>query len=171
MGVGVALAVMIVQVDSVYLMFTGDGVYAVLRHLARALSAIHIVTEVLITFSICFYLYTMKGGFSRTNSLINVLIQYTIGTGGVIILFSIAALILNAKSHDTDFGHTLYMVTASLYVNCYLAGINSRSRRQERNEEPISLHVSQIQTSTRGRDDTDDGASLSRFEKLTGSKT
>jgi len=162
MGVGVALAVLIGQVDSVYLIFTAGGIYGVMRRTARALSAVHIVTEVLITFPISYYLYTLKGGIPRTNSLINVLIQYTIGTGGVVVLFSVAALILNVQSQNTDFGNTLYMTVASLYVNCYLAGVNFRNRYQDRDEDPISLHISQIGATTPGYSTTNDVNSMAQ---------
>ncbi|KAH9850454.1 hypothetical protein C2E23DRAFT_735105 [Lenzites betulinus] len=90
--------------------------------------ALEVIADSIITVSQCALLVRMKTGFERTDSLISLMMRYSINTG---LLTSIcAALVLITYSVEpNDFIYQgFYFVYSKLYVNSLLATLNARRR-------------------------------------------
>ncbi|KAI0353696.1 hypothetical protein OH77DRAFT_1522258 [Trametes cingulata] len=85
-----------------------------------------VVSDVLITSILIWVLRRSRTGFKRTDTIIDVLITYSIGTGLITDVFSIIILVLVLVGPDQYIYVGFDMVTTKLYVNCVLAALNAR---------------------------------------------
>ncbi|KAG0709140.1 hypothetical protein DFH29DRAFT_215921 [Suillus ampliporus] len=84
------------------------------------------VLDVLIASSLCYLLATSRTGFSSTDSFITKLISYTISTGCVTSVFSLTGIITCAVMPNNFIFLSVEYVMVKLYVNSYIALLNTR---------------------------------------------
>ncbi|KAL5514828.1 hypothetical protein ACEPAG_2144 [Sanghuangporus baumii] len=95
-------------------------------HVELAMNCIMAFTDMMLALVLIYLLRTGRSGIKRTDSIVNRLIIYTVGSGLVMALCMIAALIA-AQAAPNSF---IYLVIdeslPKLYFNCLLASFNSR---------------------------------------------
>ncbi|KAN0127613.1 hypothetical protein V8E53_014591 [Lactarius tabidus] len=91
-----------------------------------------IVADSLIAFSMCWFLYHKRTGFARTDSMIMTLMSYSINSGLVTCLLTIAVLITFATNTSSMIWTIFYWPMSKAYANSLLAMLNSRDHVRER---------------------------------------
>ncbi|CCM04218.1 uncharacterized protein FIBRA_06385 [Fibroporia radiculosa] len=93
-----------------------------------------IVTDLLIATSLCVLLSQRRTAFNRTNSVIRLLMIYSINTGALTTICSIICLVIYAtKPISTKFVFiAVYFVLPKLYLNSLLATLNARQSLRDR---------------------------------------
>jgi len=82
--------------------------------------------DVLITASLCTLLYRCRGGFHRSNIMINKLLLYAVNTGCFTSTFAFCAVIFGITSPKTAIPGIFYFSLPRLYTNSLLATLNGR---------------------------------------------
>lgn len=117
-----------------------------------------LVADSLIALSLCYFLHRSRTGIKKTDSLITVLIMYTINTGLLTAIDAIAGLVLYAIMPDNLIYVAFYLQLSKLYLNAYLATLNAREGLRGRTDEVVSIHLSELANS-RGTYPTQSGRS------------
>ncbi|KAG2127104.1 hypothetical protein DEU56DRAFT_915811 [Suillus clintonianus] len=82
--------------------------------------------DIIIASSLCYLLATSHTGFSKTDSFLTKLVGYTISTGCLTSVCSIAVVITCAVLPKTFIFLVLEFLVAELYVNSFIALLNTR---------------------------------------------
>ncbi|KAG1786480.1 uncharacterized protein HD556DRAFT_1053828 [Suillus plorans] len=90
-----------------------------------ALSTVTFV-DILIASSMWYFLATSRTGFSRTDSFINKLIAYTVNTGCITSIGSVATIVTCAAMPNNFIYLGVAFLVAKLYVGSFLALLNMR---------------------------------------------
>lgn len=83
--------------------------------------------DAVIAASLCFLLRISRTGYRRTDSLINTLMLYTVNTGIITSLCSLAAIIAMKISPRTFIVAAVEFLLPRVYVNSYIAMLNARN--------------------------------------------
>ncbi|TFK72633.1 hypothetical protein BDN72DRAFT_835932 [Pluteus cervinus] len=101
-----------------------------------------------ITTSLCYLLHRSKTGFRRTNSIVQVLIIYTVGTGGLVTLGSLLTVVgavFASRAPDqaapvpAAIVDCITRILNGMYLSSYLAGLNAREAIRDQFNDPISV--------------------------------
>ncbi|KAL5514829.1 hypothetical protein ACEPAG_2145 [Sanghuangporus baumii] len=129
-------------------------------HIEIALNSVVAFSDMLIALVMIWMLWNSRPGVKRTDTIVNRLIAYTIGSGLVTALWVIVALIA-AQVKPHSFVYLLVdLVLPKLYFNSVLASLNARSALRETlmNEEiSMELHFSNGPLTYSGREETSTG--------------
>ncbi|THH08474.1 hypothetical protein EW145_g2679 [Phellinidium pouzarii] len=79
------------------------------------------ISDIMITVSLCWFLQRSKTGFEKTDSVIDKLLLYAINTGLLTILFNIAVLICAGIMPDNLIFIGMFFIISKLYTNNLLA--------------------------------------------------
>lgn len=110
---------------------------------------------------LCYFLHSSRTGFKRTDSLINILIIYTVNTGLITALDAAAGMITYIVMPDNFIFIAFYLNLSKFYVNSYLASLNARDIIREKSSGNIvSIQLSRLTNSLRTAD-IETGASSS----------
>ncbi|KAI0741188.1 hypothetical protein C8Q76DRAFT_791529 [Earliella scabrosa] len=90
------------------------------------LLAIAVVLDVLVTGFLVFYLYKSRTGFRRSDSILDVLMVYTINTGLSTSLLTIPAMFCAIFMRENLIWAAIYVIACKMYANSLLAVLNSR---------------------------------------------
>ncbi|KAL5478324.1 hypothetical protein ACEPAI_2508 [Sanghuangporus weigelae] len=113
-------------------------------HVELAMNCIMAFTETMLALVLIYLLWKGRSGIKRTDSIVNRLITYTIGSGLVMALCMIAALIAAQSAPDSFIYLVVDESLPKLYFNCLLASLNSRESLRGRLQNGIgglSLHL------------------------------
>ncbi|KAH9829980.1 uncharacterized protein C8Q71DRAFT_384885 [Rhodofomes roseus] len=110
-----------------------------IENLFTAMFSVGIAADVILTAMLCATLHRSRSGLQRTDSVINLLIMYTIRTGAIPCGCAIATLIAFVCSPESMIYAPFYVQTANLYLVSLLATLNYRKTIQTRIQQPISL--------------------------------
>ncbi|KAH9836733.1 uncharacterized protein C8Q71DRAFT_759408 [Rhodofomes roseus] len=99
---------------------------------STAALACSIAGDVLITLSMCYYLYLGRSGIASSDRMIHVLIKYTVNTGLLTTLSAICTIILSETLPSTYWDTMFYFVVSKCYVNSTLATLNAREKLRQR---------------------------------------
>jgi len=91
-----------------------------------------VLADILIASSMCWSLYHKRTGFARTDSIIMTLMSYSINSGLLTGLLTIAVLISFAADSSNMTWEMLYWPMGKIYANSLLAMLNSRDHVRER---------------------------------------
>ncbi|KAF8970170.1 hypothetical protein BDZ97DRAFT_1914862 [Flammula alnicola] len=123
--------------------FSSLAVYHLLQPTAISGFIIGSVTDVYISGTLAYFLWSSRTGFKRSNDMIYRLIQYAITTGLLTTVDNIISLVLYVVRTDLYYMFFSFMM-AKLYINSFLATLNSRrSIREAGGTEMISITGSQ----------------------------
>jgi len=101
-------------------------------------------SDISVAICLCYLLHKSRTGFAKTDTIINVLMQYTVNTGLLVAIDAAAGLITYiCMPHNLIF-LGFYLLLSKLYLNSYLATLNAREWLREKIEEPVSIHLSDI---------------------------
>ncbi|KAK0455655.1 uncharacterized protein EV420DRAFT_1644439 [Desarmillaria tabescens] len=103
--------------------------------LVRASATIHVVTDILVAGSLCYFLHNNRNGIKRTDTMINRLMVYTVHTGLITAVADILVIAFNIAYPGNLVFLAVYQVIANLYSNSLLATLNAR-----RPSKPVHDH-------------------------------
>ncbi|KAL5514827.1 hypothetical protein ACEPAG_2143 [Sanghuangporus baumii] len=113
-------------------------------HVELAMNCIMAFTETMIAVVLIYLLWKGRSGIKRTDSIVNHLIIYTVGSGLVMALCMIAALIAAQAAPNSFIYLVIDQLLPKLYFNCLLASLNSRESLRGRLQNEIDgmgLHI------------------------------
>ncbi|TFK72649.1 hypothetical protein BDN72DRAFT_304172 [Pluteus cervinus] len=115
-----------------------------LHELLNAISVIFAATvaaDLGITISLCYLLHKSRTGFRRTDSLIRVLMMYTINTGAISVLDGSIIMGIAITMPQNFLYDIPYLPLGKLHLNSYLACLNAREAIRERfqMQDPIFM--------------------------------
>ncbi|KAI0764241.1 hypothetical protein BD413DRAFT_615950 [Trametes elegans] len=88
-----------------------------------------VIADAIITISLCILLVRMRTGLEKTDSLIAVMMQYSINTGLLTSICAMLILIMYATLVHNFVFFAFYFIYSKLYVNSLLATLNARRTR------------------------------------------
>ncbi|PCH41728.1 hypothetical protein WOLCODRAFT_101123, partial [Wolfiporia cocos MD-104 SS10] len=88
--------------------------------------------DVLIAISLTFLLGRRRTGFSRTDSMIKMLMFYSVETGTLTSLCAISCLITFTMMRENFIYMSLYFILSELFLNSLLASLNARRGIREK---------------------------------------
>ncbi|THG98803.1 hypothetical protein EW026_g3441 [Hermanssonia centrifuga] len=83
-------------------------------------------TDIITSGSLCYFLHNLRTGYSKDDSLVNRLTLYAVNTGVLTSAVSLATVILYNLMPDNFIFMACYFVLSKLYVNSFLATLNTR---------------------------------------------
>ncbi|KAI0759244.1 hypothetical protein BD413DRAFT_617914 [Trametes elegans] len=98
----------------------------ILRNHGIAGLSISVVTELMISSTLAYYLHSRRTGLERSNDIITKLIALTITTGMLTTLFNVADLVAYITAHRTLYILFFNFMLGKLYANSLLTSLNSR---------------------------------------------
>jgi len=98
-------------------------------------------TDIVTASVLFFYLRTMRTGYSRSDTLINRLISFSVNTGALTSFFSLAVVILYQLMPTNFVFIACYFIVCKLYSNSFLATLNSRGFSRGRVSDSESTPV------------------------------
>ncbi|KAG1902743.1 uncharacterized protein F5891DRAFT_1023236 [Suillus fuscotomentosus] len=100
------------------------------------------VVDILIASSMWYLLATSRTGFSRTDSFINKLIAYTVNTGCITSIGSVATIVTCAAMPNNFIFLGVVFLVAKLYVGSFLALLNAQYYLQgnANNNDSVNTH-------------------------------
>ncbi|OCH90213.1 hypothetical protein OBBRIDRAFT_619694 [Obba rivulosa] len=85
-----------------------------------------VVADLLIAISLVVFLQRRRTGFSRTDSIVRILMLYSINTGALTTLCAFLCLVMYATMPDNFVFIAFYFVLPKLFLNSFLATLNAR---------------------------------------------
>ncbi|KAJ7148773.1 hypothetical protein C8R43DRAFT_1008707 [Mycena crocata] len=110
-------------------------------------------SDLSVALAMCYLLRGSKTGFRRTDSLISVLMMYTVNTGLIVALDASAGMFTYIFMPHNFIFLGFYLLLSKLYLNSYLAILNARPGLRVQLDEPKSIHLSRIQSTMRWRNE------------------
>ncbi|KZT07403.1 uncharacterized protein LAESUDRAFT_812070 [Laetiporus sulphureus 93-53] len=114
----------------------------VLQSLFVTIFAVGISADVILASMMCICLHRSRTGLQRTDSMINLLIIYTINTGLSPTLCAIATLISFSLKPDVLIYIPFYIQIPSLYLIALVANLNHREVFRRQIQRPLTLDLS-----------------------------
>jgi len=96
----------------------------------------------------CYYLWKSRTSFSGVNSKISTLIQYTLSSGLGTSACSMSVLVAYWVMPDNMIFLAIEFSLTKLYINSFLAMLNARQSIRERNEDSLSVNMSNLRSGT-----------------------
>ncbi|KAM5544655.1 hypothetical protein V8D89_001553 [Ganoderma adspersum] len=94
-----------------------------------------VIIDAVTSSTLTYYLHKCRTGFKRTDSLIDVLMVYTINTGLLTGLLNLAAMLAATFSPNTLIYYGIDIVSSKMYANSLLAVLNARRSLLDRGLE------------------------------------
>jgi len=109
--------------------------------LSITMDGLAVAADVLITIVICVLLRGARTSLQRSNTMINLLIAFSVQTGMLTSLCAIAALVSIVASPNTLIYGCFYYLLGRLYCNSLLATLNVRDAIRERGNNNTSISL------------------------------
>lgn len=106
-------------------------------------------SDLSVALALCWLLRTSRTGFRKTDSMIKVLMLYTVNTGLIVALDAAAGMLTYIFMPNNFIFLGFYLLLSKLYLNSYLATLNARQDLREQMSDPVSIHLSDISNSSR----------------------
>ncbi|KAF8960615.1 hypothetical protein BDZ97DRAFT_1832727 [Flammula alnicola] len=123
--------------------------------------ALGATSDLSVTIILSWLLYNSRTGYSKTDSIIKVLMAYTVNTGMIVAIDATLAMVTYITMPDNFIFLAFYLLLCKLYLNAYLATLNAREFLRKKAE--LSIQLSNLSQSQRR---TDMESPLSSGEKL-----
>ncbi|KAK0458201.1 uncharacterized protein EV420DRAFT_1544130 [Desarmillaria tabescens] len=117
--------------------------------LVRASLTVHVVTDLLVAISLCYYLHNSRTGIRRTDTIINRLMVYAVHNGLITSIADIFVIAFNTAYPSNLVYLSVYQIVANLYSNSFLATLNAR-RPTGSVDNNLSTDVNTLSLSTFG---------------------
>ncbi|KAF8530442.1 hypothetical protein BU17DRAFT_60168 [Hysterangium stoloniferum] len=90
------------------------------------------LTDIIATIAICMVLPSVRGGISRTNSVINTLIHFVICRGGLVTLIQTLLLVMFFAEPTRLYWLAFHVNVMKLYANTFFAMLNGCKRMKQK---------------------------------------
>jgi len=110
-----------------------------------------VVVDLIIAFTLVYYLHKSRSGFQATDNLVRTLQTYVINSGGLTMICSIAVVATFAAIADNYVFLGLVEIQSKLYANSFLATLNARQYLAANNRRGTREYVSNASASIRLR--------------------
>ncbi|OBZ76374.1 hypothetical protein A0H81_03414 [Grifola frondosa] len=110
--------------------------------------SLSVISDTFITIALCVSLHGTRTGYKWSDSLINILIVYTINTGLLTTMFTLATLICLVLMPKNLIYFGIFTVTTKLHPNSLLAILNSRRSIADRGAEAFEAGSFGLKTRT-----------------------
>lgn len=127
---------------TVRLLLPNDSAVGRLKAIFDALLVCAIAADVSFVFVQSYSLHRSRSGLRRTDSVINLLILYTISTGLIPTAFALATLVSMFVEPQSLLYAPLYMQVGNLYLITLVASLNHRKSVLKRMSRPLELNYS-----------------------------
>lgn len=101
-------------------------------------------SDISLAAALSFFLRRSKTGFEGTDSMISMLMAYTVNTGVIVAIDGTLGMITYITMPNNFIFLAFYLLLSKLYLNAYLASLNARAKLRFRNEHITSIRRSQI---------------------------
>lgn len=126
-----------------------------LFQLSQSVNALAATGDIAIAMTLIFLLYRSKTGFSKSDSIVNQLILYSLNTGFLTSICALLSLISITVYPTTFIFITFYTPLGRLYTNSLLATLNARKKLRNRvGTSHNSIGSSQVTADSRNKTDT-----------------
>ncbi|OSD04887.1 hypothetical protein PYCCODRAFT_1433231 [Trametes coccinea BRFM310] len=116
--------------------------------------------DAILTAMMCLWLHSARTGFKRTDSIINIMIVYTIETGLFPSLVETGGMIAFIVNSTSQIFLAFYLQIGVLYLTSLLTSLGARRKIQQRIQQPITLNFSALHASScNGTQTTNAGSS------------
>ncbi|KAH9829979.1 uncharacterized protein C8Q71DRAFT_887399 [Rhodofomes roseus] len=139
---------------TVRLLLPNDRAVGRLKAIFDALLVCAIAADVCFVFVQSYSLHRSRSGFRRTDSVINLLILYTMSTGLIPTTLAMATLISMFVEPQALLYASLYMQVGNLYLITLVASLNHRQFVLRRIARPLELNYSALGRLSNPRGDT-----------------
>ncbi|KAI0049363.1 hypothetical protein FA95DRAFT_1677629 [Auriscalpium vulgare] len=116
-------------------------------------------SDIYVAVALSYYLARSRTGFNtRTDSIVNILLLYTINTGLLTAADATLGMILYIAMPDNFIFIAFYFQLSKLYTNAYLATLNNRNTLREKTTDSdgiVSIHLSRMTQPSRGAVDAE----------------
>ncbi|KAH6904142.1 hypothetical protein BKA70DRAFT_1297173 [Coprinopsis sp. MPI-PUGE-AT-0042] len=103
--------------------------------------------DLVIAITLCWYLRKARTGFKNTDGLIKTLMRYTINTGLIVAIDAAAGMILYIVMPLNFIFLGPYLLLSKLYLNSYLATMNSRQDLRDKMDDHVSINLTDLSNS------------------------
>lgn len=107
------------------------------------------LSDLSVAVALCVLLFKARTGFRKTDTLIKILVTYTVNTGLIVAVDASLGMIMYIVMPHNFVFLTFYLLLSKLYLNSYLATMNAREDLRDRIDGPVSIHLSQISSKHR----------------------
>jgi len=142
---GITIADFVISIVSTYNGLHIDTVplATIARYIYVSLS-LGFLADVSVTVALCWLLQSAKTGFNRSNTLVNILMIYTVNTGFLVTIDAMVVLITFTLFRNTMVFYLFTIWLNKLYFNAYLASLNAREKL--RGTSSLSMPLSRLET-------------------------
>ncbi|KAG7091542.1 hypothetical protein E1B28_010571 [Marasmius oreades] len=133
--------------------FTTFAQLALVGGYSRAVNVLGAVSDITITLTLSFYLWSSKSGMRRTDAIINRLILFCVRTGAITTACAICSLITISLLPNTFVYITFYCTLARWYTASLLATLNARSDLRSQSTPHHSLGSTAVSLDSSGSRD------------------
>jgi len=118
-----------------------------LKPLSMAVNALAVAGDVLITVVFCTLLHRARSNLKRSNTMVNMLIAFSVQTGMLTSLCAIGSLVSIVLSPNTFIYIGFYFLLGRLYCNSLLATLNVRKAIRGRGHDNLGISLGPIEGS------------------------
>ncbi|EMD36551.1 hypothetical protein CERSUDRAFT_84724 [Gelatoporia subvermispora B] len=122
-------------------------------------SAASLTADAAVALALCYFLYRSRTGWERTDSLIAVLMLFSINTGLLTVLDALASLITFAIMPSNLIFFAIYLCQSKLFINAFLATLNARETLRNGGTRSVAIQLSRVTQSHTTYSDTTMAAS------------
>ncbi|KZT39156.1 hypothetical protein SISSUDRAFT_1119112 [Sistotremastrum suecicum HHB10207 ss-3] len=97
------------------------------KRLVTACLSASLCSDVVITFSMCYYLHSSRTGYKKTDTLLMTLILYSINTGIITAVGDAIVMAMFLGFPDNVAFFAIFEITIELYANAILTSLNTRT--------------------------------------------
>ncbi|TFK59065.1 hypothetical protein BDN72DRAFT_851470 [Pluteus cervinus] len=117
-----------------------------ISHIMYLNFAVSTVSDISLSLALCYLLRRSRTGFPKTDSILRILMLYTVNTGLLVAIDETVGLITYVTMPDNLIFLGFYLLLSKLYLNSYLAMLNARDKLRDRLDahDPVSIHLSQM---------------------------
>lgn len=126
-----------------------------LKPLSMTVNVLAVAGDVLITIVFCILLNRARNSLQRSNTMINLLIAFSVQTGMLTSLCAIGSLISISVSPDTFIYICFYFLLGRLYCNSLLATLNVRNAIRGKGHGDLGISLREISDSGTSTVDND----------------
>jgi len=119
-----------------------------IRTLSMAVNILAVIGDVLITVVFCILLHRARNKIQRSNTMINMLIAFSVQSGMLTSLCAVASLVAISLSPNTFIYICFYFVLGRLYCNSLLSTLNVRNMIRDKGHNDLGLSLRHISDST-----------------------
>ncbi|KZP34747.1 hypothetical protein FIBSPDRAFT_915860 [Athelia psychrophila] len=118
---------------------------------SMAINVFGVASDLFLSITLCFLLHRSRSGVKRTDTMINVLILFTMNTGLLTSLCAVASLVSILAAPTTFIYIAFFFNIGRMYSNTLLVVLNARDSIRKIGVHPEAVVLSALQTTDTGK--------------------